>query len=73
MDCGATSIEPYFSHFVYKKLSGGGFMTIVNPVIEASLANLGYDENQIKDIVDYILRKELVEEDGLEYEKNCRR
>ncbi|GAA0121753.1 MAG: vitamin B12-dependent ribonucleotide reductase [Clostridium argentinense] len=69
MDCGATSIEPYFSHFVYKKLSGGGFMTIVNPVIEASLANLGYDENQIKDIVDYILRKELVEEDGLEYEK----
>ncbi|WP_454052965.1 vitamin B12-dependent ribonucleotide reductase [Clostridium sp. Marseille-Q7071] len=69
MDCGATSIEPYFSHFIYKKLSGGGFMTIVNPVIEASLENLGYKENEIKDIIDYILRKEIVDEDGLEYEK----
>jgi ribonucleoside-diphosphate reductase alpha chain len=69
MDCGATSIEPYFSHFIYKKLSGGGFMTIVNPVIEAALENLGYSEAQIKDIVEYILRKETVNEDGFEYEK----
>ena len=37
MDCGATSIEPFFSHIVYKKLSGGGFMTLVNPVIEVPL------------------------------------
>lgn len=69
MDCGATSIEPYFSHFIYKKLSGGGFMTIVNPVIEAALENLGYSEAQIKDIVEYILRKETVNENGFEYEK----
>lgn len=69
MDCGATSIEPYFSHFVYKKLSGGGFMTIVNPVIEETLKNLGYSSNEIKDILDYILRKEIVSEDGFEYEK----
>ncbi|NLB23009.1 MAG: adenosylcobalamin-dependent ribonucleoside-diphosphate reductase, partial [Clostridium sp.] len=33
MDCAATSIEPFFSHVVYKKLSGGGFMTIANPVV----------------------------------------
>lgn len=69
MDCGATSIEPYFSHFIYKKLSGGGFMTIVNPVIEAALENLGYTEEEIKDIVEYILRKETVTENGFEYEK----
>ncbi len=69
MDCGATSIEPYFSHFIYKKLSGGGFMTIVNPVIEAALDNLGYNEEEIKDIVEYILRKETVTENGFEYEK----
>lgn len=69
MDCGATSIEPYFSHFVYKKLSGGGFMTIVNPIIEDALDNLGYSQDEIKDIVDYILRKEIVNENGYEYEK----
>lgn len=69
MDCGATSIEPYFSHFVYKKLSGGGFMTIVNPIIEDALDNLGYSQDEIKDIVDYILRKEMINENGYEYEK----
>ncbi|MEG1254808.1 vitamin B12-dependent ribonucleotide reductase [Clostridium sp.] len=69
MDCGATSIEPYFSHFIYKKLSGGGFMTIVNPIIEDALANLGYSDEEIKDIIDYILRKEVVNDNGYEYEK----
>lgn len=69
MDCGATSIEPYFSHFIYKKLSGGGFMTIVNPIIEDALKNLGYTDDQVKDIVDYILRKEKVDDNGYEYEK----
>lgn len=69
MDCGATSIEPYFSHFVYKKLSGGGYMTIVNPVIEESLKNLGYSPNEIKEIIDYILRKETVVENDFQYEK----
>ena len=69
MDCGATSVEPYFSHFIYKKLSGGGFMTIVNPVIKASLDNLGYSEKETNDILEYILRKEKVEENGFEYEK----
>ncbi|MBU3114478.1 vitamin B12-dependent ribonucleotide reductase [Clostridium lacusfryxellense] len=69
MDCGATSVEPYFSHFIYKKLSGGGFMTIVNPVIKASLDNLGYSQRETTDILDYILRKEKVNEDGFEYEK----
>lgn len=69
MDCGATSIEPFFSHVVYKKLSGGGFMTIVNPVLEVSLKNLGYSDKEIKDIVDYIMRTEVVDENGFQYEK----
>ncbi|QGU95578.1 vitamin B12-dependent ribonucleotide reductase [Clostridium bovifaecis] len=69
MDCGGTSIEPFFSHVVYKKLSGGGFMTIVNPVLEISLKNLGYSDSEIKDIVDYIMRKETVDENGFQYEK----
>jgi ribonucleoside-diphosphate reductase alpha chain len=69
MDCGATSIEPYFSHIIYKKLSGGGFMTIVNPVIEDTLINLGYSKKETEDILEYILRKETVNENGFEYEK----
>ncbi|MGK0467230.1 vitamin B12-dependent ribonucleotide reductase [Clostridium sp.] len=69
MDCGATSIEPYFSHFIYKKLSGGGYMTIVNPVIKDSLIGLGYSQSETNDILHYILRKEKVNENGFEYEK----
>lgn len=58
MDCAATSIEPFFSHIAYKKLVGGGFMTIANPVIEAGLRRLGYDNEQIADIMAYIGREE---------------
>lgn len=69
MDCGTTSIEPFFNHITYKKLSGGGFMTIVNPVLELSLKNLGYSNEEIDDITNYIMRTEIVEEDGFEFEK----
>ena len=44
MDCAATSIEPFFSHIVYKKLSGGGMLTIINPVITIALKKLGYTQ-----------------------------
>ena len=54
MDCGATSIEPFFSHMAYKKLSGGGFMTIANPVIEDALRALGYTDEEVADIVAYV-------------------
>lgn len=69
MDCGATSIEPFFSHVVYKKLSGGGFMTVINPVIEMALHNLGYNEVEIQEIITYILRSEKVTKGDFEYEK----
>ncbi len=54
MDCAATSIEPFFSHMIYKKLSGGGFMTIANPVIGDALRHLGYAEDEVQDILDYV-------------------
>lgn len=69
MDCGATSIEPFFSHIVYKKLSGGGFMTVINPVIAEALKNLGYNNNEIDDILAYVTDKETVTENGFTYEK----
>lgn len=58
MDCTATSIEPYFSHIVYKKLSGGGSMKLANPVIGWTLKRLGYSETQIQEILDYVAREE---------------
>jgi ribonucleoside-diphosphate reductase alpha chain len=54
MDCAATSLEPFFSHVVYKKLVGGGFMTIANPIISVALKNLGYSPEEIDDIMAYI-------------------
>jgi ribonucleoside-diphosphate reductase alpha chain len=58
MDCSSTSIEPFFSHVMYKKLSGGGFMKLANPVVEAGLRRLGYEQEQVEDILAYILREQ---------------
>ncbi len=58
MDCGSTSSEPFFSHVAFKKLVGGGFMEIINPAIENALRALGYGQDQIDDIVEYVLRKD---------------
>ncbi|WP_070000792.1 vitamin B12-dependent ribonucleotide reductase [Cellulosilyticum sp. I15G10I2] len=58
MDCATTSSEPFFSHVAYKKLVGGSSMEIVNPIISDVLKKLGYNTVEIKDILDYILKKE---------------
>ncbi len=58
MDCAATSIEPFFSHITYKKLVGGGFMTIANPIVEVALKNLGYSREEVRDIMAYIGKEE---------------
>ncbi len=69
MDAASTSIEPFFSHIVYKKLSGGGHLTLSNPMIASALKNLKYTDEQIKDILAYIEKTETVESNGLKYEK----
>ncbi len=53
MDCDTTGIEPDFALVKFKKLSGGGYFKIINQSIPVSLRNLGYSENQLRDIVDY--------------------
>lgn len=53
MDCDTTGVEPDFSLVKFKKLSGGGYFKIINQTIPKALQNLGYDEQQIQDIVDY--------------------
>jgi ribonucleotide reductase alpha subunit len=54
MDCDTTGIEPGFSLVAYKKLSGGGNLTIVNQAVTAGLKSLGYEAEQITRIVERI-------------------
>jgi ribonucleoside-diphosphate reductase alpha chain len=54
MDCDTTGIEPDLALVKHKKLVGGGSMEIVNQTVPRALANLGYDEDQRAEIVDYI-------------------
>ncbi|MDT0303626.1 vitamin B12-dependent ribonucleotide reductase [Streptomonospora wellingtoniae] len=54
MDCDTTGIEPDFSLVKYKKLVGGGSMQIVNQAIPRALRNIGYQEEQVEAIVEYI-------------------
>jgi ribonucleoside-diphosphate reductase alpha chain len=58
MDCASTSSEPFFSHVTYKKLVGGGYMTMVNPAIPAALTQLGYGGDEVDAIVKYVMRKD---------------
>jgi len=61
MDCDTTGIEPDIALIKYKKLVGGGFLKIVNRTVPEALQKLGYDADQIKDIIEHIDNEETVE------------
>ena len=54
MDCDTTGIEPDFSLVKFKKLVGGGSMQIVNQTVPRALKSLGYQEEQVEAIVEFI-------------------
>jgi ribonucleoside-diphosphate reductase alpha chain len=54
MDCDTTGIEPDFSLVKFKKLVGGGSMQIVNQTIPHALRKLGYADETVEAIVEYI-------------------
>ena len=54
MDCDTTGIEPDFSLVKFKKLVGGGSLQIVNQTVPLALRKLGYTEETIEAIVEYI-------------------
>ncbi|MEY2823144.1 MAG: hypothetical protein RLZZ485_780, partial [Actinomycetota bacterium] len=54
MDCDTTGIEPDFSLVKFKKLVGGGSLQIVNQTVPQALRKLGYTEETIEAIVEYI-------------------
>lgn len=54
MDCDTTGIEPDLGLIKYKKLVGGGTMSIVNQTVPRALDKLGYTPDQVADIVAHI-------------------
>jgi len=54
MDCDTTGIEPDLALVKFKKLVGGGSMQIVNQTIPVALRKLGYAEETVEAIVEYI-------------------
>ena len=55
MDCDTTGVEPDFALVKFKKLAGGGYFKIVNQSVRPALEALGYDEQQVRDILTYVM------------------
>ena len=54
MDADTMGCEPDFALVKHKVLAGGGTMKIVNQAIPRALEKLGYDQQQINEIVAYV-------------------
>lgn len=61
MDCDTTGIEPDFSLNKVKKLVGGGTLKIINNAIPQSLKTLGYEEEEISDILKHVEASDTIE------------
>ena len=55
MDCDTTGIEPDFALVKFKKLAGGGYFKIVNRSVAEALEHLGYADEQVEEIIAYII------------------
>jgi ribonucleoside-diphosphate reductase alpha chain len=53
MDCDTTGVEPDYALVKFKKLAGGGYFKIINQSIPPALETLGYNQDQITEIVKY--------------------
>ena len=54
MDCDTTGVEPDLGLVKFKKLVGGGNMSIVNQTVPRALTKLGYSAAEVEAIVAYI-------------------
>ena len=61
MDCDTTGIEPDIALVKYKQLAGGGMLKIVNRTVPMALRKLGYDEPEIRGILDFIDAHDTIE------------
>jgi ribonucleoside-diphosphate reductase alpha chain len=61
MDCDTTGIEPDIALVKYKKLAGGGMLKIVNQTVPEALRRLGYGEDEVARIVQFVDEHETIE------------
>ena len=61
MDCDTTGVEPDIALVKYKKLVDGGLLKIVNHSVPEALERLGYEDDQVRDIIAYIDDRETIE------------
>jgi ribonucleoside-diphosphate reductase alpha chain len=61
MDCDTTGIEPDIALVKYKQLAGGGMKKIVNQSVGPSLLKMGYNSNEISDIIKHIDENDTIE------------
>ncbi|HKV07290.1 MAG TPA: vitamin B12-dependent ribonucleotide reductase [Thermoanaerobaculia bacterium] len=61
MDCDTTGVEPDIALVKYKKLVGGGMIKIVNNTVPVALKRLGYEKDEIKEIVEFIDENDTIE------------
>jgi ribonucleoside-diphosphate reductase alpha chain len=54
MDCDTTGIEPDIALVKYKLLAGGGMLKIVNQTVKPALEKLGYNSEEIDQIIAHI-------------------
>ncbi len=54
MDCDTTGVEPEYAMVKFKKLAGGGYFKILNRSVRCALEALGYTEEQIRDVMQYV-------------------
>ena len=61
MDCDTTGIEPDIALVKYKQLAGGGMLKIVNRSVALGLETLGYQPEQVTDIIAYVDQNDTIE------------
>jgi ribonucleoside-diphosphate reductase alpha chain len=61
MDCDTTGVEPDFALVKFKKLSGGGYLKIVNQSVPLALRALGYAQKEADAIVEYAVGTQTLE------------
>ncbi|MCH7943288.1 MAG: adenosylcobalamin-dependent ribonucleoside-diphosphate reductase, partial [Proteobacteria bacterium] len=68
MDCDTTGIEPDFALVKFKKLAGGGYFKIINRTVPTALETLGYDKDEIENMVRYAVgRGTLIDAPGVNH------
>ncbi|MFG0307380.1 MAG: adenosylcobalamin-dependent ribonucleoside-diphosphate reductase [Phycisphaerales bacterium JB040] len=55
MDCDTTGVEPDFARVKFTKRAGGGYFKIANASLKPALEALGYEDEQVRDILRHIL------------------